>query len=66
MKKTIQEININISTLDILPIETLLTYRRELESIKAGSFMGAVRKQYYIHAVDDALKDRKKINAKDI
>ena len=66
MKKTIQEINIDISTLDILPIETLLTYRRELESVKAGSFMGAVRKQYYIRAIDAALKSRNIGNAKDI
>ena len=65
MKKTIQEINIDISTLDILPIETLLMYRRELEGVKAGSFMGAVRKQYYISAIDTALKSRNNNNAKD-
>jgi len=65
VKKTIQEINIDISTLDILPIETLLMYRRELEGVKAGSFMGAVRKQYYISAIDTALKSRNNNNAKD-
>ena len=58
MKKRIQEIKINISTLGAFSTETLLKLKGECMAAKAGSFIGAVKKQYYIKKIESVLKLR--------
>ncbi len=50
--------NVDLKTLKDMSPEELEALRDEVADSKAGSFMGAVKKQYYIEQIDLELERR--------
>ena len=48
--------NIDLKTLKDMSLEELEALRNDVAGSKAGSFMGAVKKQYYLREIDRRLK----------
>ena len=47
--------NIDLKTLKDMSLEELKSLRDDVVGSRAGSFMGAVKKQYYLEAIDSVL-----------
>ena len=56
MGKTIQDLKIDFKNLESLSKLELIELFGHVRSMKAGSFMGAVKKQYYLRELDRILK----------
>ena len=50
--------NVDLKTLKDMPLKELTALRDEVAGSRAGSFMGAVKKQYYIEQIDLELERR--------
>ena len=48
--------NIDLKTLKDMSLEELKSLRDDVVGSRAGSFMGAVKKQYYLREIDHMLK----------